>query len=483
MSNLSKRIRLEVGSTVAALSCALSLVSCGVTSATPSARRPNVILMMADDLASNDLGCYGGARIPTPRIDRFAGEGLRLTSYYAGSSVCTPSRMALMSGAYPARLGWRWGVMGYGIPLENGMSPAVYTIAEAFRDAGYRTAMAGKWHLGSGGMGPGPQGFASAFYIRMSNNQNRDMYRDGQLVQADWDNRRLTEAFAEEARRVIRGAGDEPFFLYLPWSAPHFPAEPHPGWDGRSGTDRSARYADVVAELDARVGEILDELAAAGLADDTIVVFTSDNGRQSGQQANPPDPLYRGQKWQSLEGGTRVPCVMRYPNRIEPGVSAQFVSAMDLFPTLASACGVPIDPPGGAQALDGLDLGASLFARGRAGREPSGARNELLYWHGKGPATAIRVGDWKLRFHAGDQKPLDPALADGPVLHHLAVDEREQVDLAERHPDRVHRMLHRAREALRDVYGRQVPLGVAQAGGAALPPLKAEDVWGPWLGR
>ena len=175
--------------------------------------RPNVILMMADDLANEDLSCYGGTRIKTPNIDQLAGEGLKLTSYYAGNPVCSPSRMALLSGSYPARLGWRWGVLGYGFAPKTGMSPRVYTMAEAFRDAGYRTAITGKWHLGDQNMSPENQGFDSAYYIRMSNNQNRDMFRDGKLVQEKWDNRLLTQTFAEEAIRVIKEDSDKPFFL------------------------------------------------------------------------------------------------------------------------------------------------------------------------------------------------------------------------------------------------------------------------------
>lgn len=444
------------------------------------APRYNVILMMADDLASNDLSCYGGARIQTPRLDRLAADGLRLTSYYAGSAVCSPSRMALLSGAYPARLGWRWGVLGYGFPKQTGMSSRVFTMAEAFQAAGYRTAMAGKWHLGAGNLEPKDQGFDSSLYIRMSNNQNRDMYRDGELVRKKWDNRLLTKAFADEAVRVIGADDDRPFFLYVPWSAPHFPADPHPDWRGRSGDDRSAKYTDVVEELDARVGEILDALAASGRADRTIVVFTSDNGRQSGQSGPKPDPLYSGKKWQSREGGTRVPCIIHAPGSWRRGVSDEFVSALDLFPTLASACGVEVRLPRNAQPMDGIDLSPHLVS-GSASTDPK--RTELLYWHGKGQATAIRVGSWKLHFHAGDQNPKDVKLVDGPALFDLERDVKEEHDIAAQHPERVRAMLERARQLLTEVYGAQVPLG---AWGDGVPPsdlVEAADVWGPWMNR
>jgi arylsulfatase A len=147
----------------------LALTSCQQS----APQLPNVILMMADDLAIEDLSCYGSTRIETPHIDQLADEGLKLTGFYAGNPVCSPSRMALLSGSYPARLGWRWGVLGYGFAPGTGMSPEVVTIAEAFRENGYHTAMSGKWHLGEENMSPGAQGFDSSYYITMSNNQNR----------------------------------------------------------------------------------------------------------------------------------------------------------------------------------------------------------------------------------------------------------------------------------------------------------------------
>ncbi len=455
--------------------CLLAALCVGAAPA--PADRPNVLVMMADDLANEDLSCYGSRRIQTPRLDALAEQGVRLTGYYAGNPVCSPSRMALLSGSYPARLGWRWGVLGYGFAPKTGMSPRVYTIAEAFRDAGYRTAMAGKWHLGAQGMLPEKQGFESAYYIRMSNNQNRDMFRDGGLVQEKWDNRLLTQTFAEEAIRVINENSDKPFFLYLPWSAPHFPADPHPDWHGKSGTNRSGKYTDVVEELDYRVGQILDALDQAGKADNTIVVFTSDNGRQSGQQGEEEDPPFSGQKWQSLEGGTRVPCIVRYPGKVAAGQTSEaLISALDLYPTLAHACGVDIKLPERAQRIDGVNVWGTL-----AGHFYKHPRTELLYWHGKGPATAIRVGEWKLMFNAGDENPKDPPLADGPALYHLKDDPKEQHNLADRHPERVEAMLQRAKELLTDVYTDQLPIGTWPGTESPEPPLKAEDVWGPWI--
>jgi arylsulfatase len=431
--------------------------------------------MMADDLANEDLSCYGSTRIKTPHIDQLASEGLRLTSYYAGNPVCSPSRMALMSGSYPARLGWRWGVLGYGFAPKTGMSPKVYTIAEAFRDGGYRTAMTGKWHLGSNNMRPEDQGFESVYCIYMSNNQNRDMYRDGELVQKKWDNALLSETFTQEAIRVINKESDKPFFMYVPWTAPHFPADPHPDWFGRSGEDKNGKYIDTVEELDHRVGQILDALDKAGKADNTIVIFTSDNGRQSGQQGPNDDPPFSGMKWHSKEGGTRVPFIVRWPGAVAAGgSSAALVSAIDMYPTLAAMCGVDLEFPQDAQKIDGVNAWEAL-----RGVQFSFPRLELLYWHGKGQATALRQGEWKLYFNEGDKG--DPDTSNGPVLYNLAQDPKETKNLSAQHPDRVAHMLARAKALLQDVYNNQVPIGTWPGVEPPQESLKAKDVWGPWI--
>lgn len=431
----------------------LSLLIASPAVSAPTSDHPNVLLMMADDLANEDLSCFGSTRIKTPRIDQLAKQGLKLKSYYAGNPVCSPSRMALLSGSYPARIGWRWGVMGYGFAPKTGMSPQVYTMAEAFRDAGYRTVMSGKWHLGEKNMRPNDQGFESAYFIYMSNNQNRDMYRNDKLIQKKWDNRLLSETFTQEAIRVIKEESNKPFFLYIPWTAPHFPADPHPDWQDKSGTDKSGKYTDVVEELDYRTGQILDALKEAGKAENTIVIFTSDNGRQPGQAGPDDKPPFSGHKWQSLEGGTRVPCIIRYPESIPAGKeNHQIVSAMDLYPTLVEACGIEL--PEDAQKIDGVSAWSNLRQL-----KSKLARDELLYWHGKGNATALRKGDWKLFFHYGDEKPADPELANGPALYHLANDPLEAKDISSQHPEKVTELTIRAKDLLTEIYNNQVPIG------------------------
>ena len=257
-----------------------------------AADRPNVILMMADDLGYNDLSCYGSEKLRTPQLDKMAREGVRLTNYYSGSTVCTPSRMALLTGAYPTRVGWPGGVMGYKIKRQNGLAPEALTMAEVFKQAGYATGLCGKWHLGEGeGMLPMAQGFDSTFCIRSSNNQTKKLWRGEELVADPFDNRLLSEQFAGEAIKFIKANKERPFFLYLPFTAPHFPAQAHPDWKDKSANEA---YGDVVEELDHRVGEILKTLETEKLNRKTIVVFTSDNGPEPGQKKWASAKPFRG---------------------------------------------------------------------------------------------------------------------------------------------------------------------------------------------
>ena len=198
-------------------------------------RPPNVIILMADDLGYHDLSSYGHPKIKTPILDQLAREGVKLTSFYAGATVCTPSRMALLTGAYPTRLGWSKGVIGHIMKKGEGLNPAALTIGEVFRDSGYRTGMFGKWHLGDQPpFRPDRQGFSSTFYINKSNNQTDELWRGDKLLEKPYENRLLTEKFTRESIEFIRANKTKPFFLYLPYSAPHFPVEPHPNWESKS---------------------------------------------------------------------------------------------------------------------------------------------------------------------------------------------------------------------------------------------------------
>ena len=350
---------------------------------------PNVILIMVDDLGYNDLSSFGHPKIRTSVLDQLARDGIRLTQYYAGASVCTPSRMALLSGCYPTRVGWKQGVIGYKMGLREGMHPDVVTVAEIFQSAGYVTGISGKWHLGSElPCRPHRQGFESAYYIDKSNNQTTKLWRRDEILEDKFVNRNLTQQFTAEAIRFIEQNKDQRFFLYLPYTAPHFPVEPHPDWKGKS---KFGAYGDVVEELDHRIGEILETLKTAGISQETIVLFCSDNGPQPGEAARAYP--FRGMKWSSLEGGTRVPCVVRWPDRIPAGIESHaLVTAMDLLPTLCEMAGIDWKSKvAKAQKVDGRDVSDLLL-----GTKTELPDRELLYWHGMGELQAIRKGKWKL---------------------------------------------------------------------------------------
>ena len=429
---------------------ALTLLACpaGISA---NERPPNVVLIMADDLGYHDLSGYGHPSIKTPVLDRLAAEGVKLTSFYAGATVCTPSRMALLTGAYPARLGWTRGVVGYMMKQGEGLSPEALTMAEVFKAAGYSTGIFGKWHLGDNpGMRPHEQGFDTTYYINKSNNQTKDLWKDDKVVTSPFNNRLLTEKFTTEAIEFINTRREKPFFLYLPYTAPHFPLEAHPDWKGRS---QFGVYGDVVEEMDHRIGQLLKALDQHRLRQNTIVIFLSDNGPEPMTRESKADP-FRGRKWSALEGGTRVPCFIRYPGTIEKNrESNALIAAIDLLPTLAQACGIDLSKLSrGAPVIDGVNVWPTL-ADSKDSPHP---REDLLFWHGGDGFQAIRVGKWKLfpnRRHAGLKDSAGPALFD------LESDPGEKVDLSARHPDRVKAMRRLAEHRLVEIKKNMVALG------------------------
>lgn len=416
-----------------------------------AADRPNVVLIMADDLGYQDLSCYGSESIRTPVLDRLARDGIRLTSFYAGGTVCTPSRMALLTGAYPTRVGWKGGVIGYKIKGSNGLAAEATTIAEVFKGAGYATGMFGKWHLGdTAELLPMNQGFDSAYYIKRSNNQTKKLWRDEKLIADPFDNRLLTEQFTNEAIKFIKSNRAKPFFLYVPYTAPHFPAQAHPDWNGKSSNDA---YGDVVEELDSRIGEILNTLTKESLDRKTIVVFLSDNGPEPGQKKWASAKPFRGLKWSSLEGGTRVPCIVRWPGVIPAKQqNGEITSAIDLFPTLAHACGIDLQKTAKvSQKIDGVNVWNTFINKKNAIH----ARTNLLYWNGWAKLEAIRVGEWKLYFTKVKEIPDS---GNGPILFHLKNDPAEEKNLADQHPERVNAMRSLAKQLATDIEKNAIPL-------------------------
>jgi arylsulfatase len=375
--------------------------------------------------------------------------------------------MALLTGAYPPRLGWNGGVVGYGLKPHNGLAPAARTMGEVFKGAGYKTALIGKWHLGdSPELHPMGQGFDLTYFIDKSNNQTKKLWRGRELEADPFNNRRLTENFINEAVTFIRSNKKNPFFLYLPFSAPHFPAQSHPDWKGKSA---NADYGDVVEELDGRIGELLKVLKDEKLKANTIVVFISDNGTEPGQRKWGSGEPFRGLKWSALEGGTRVPCIIRFPNVIPAGeVTGKLTTAIDLLPTLAHACGIKLkEGPKIVPKIDGLNLWASL--QGKAKTHP---RSNLLYWHGWAMPQAIRVGDWKLYL---DKVKEIPGASKAPVLIDLSKDPAEEKDLASEYPEKVKDMKELAKKLLLEIGKNSISLG------GPANPKKQSKKGGFWL--
>ncbi len=313
----------------------------------------------------------------------------------------------------------------------------------------------------------GLQGFDDSYYIKLSNNQTTELWRDDALIEDPFDNRLLTEKFTQEAVRFIKTNKDEPFFLYVPYTAPHFPVQEHPDWKGKSAF---GAYGDVVEELDHRIGDILRTLESEGLTKRTIVVFLSDNGPQEGQQARATP--YRGQKWQALEGGTRVPCILSWPGVIPAGrESDALIAAIDLLPSLSHACRIDLASiTSGSPVIDGVSVWNTLIGS----KDAPHARQELLYWHGKNGFQAIRSGDWKLFLdreaaqlpgsgsRTGSDSPTEPGTrppaGTGPALFNLALEANELTDVSAQYPERVKAMLELAKKRLAEVERNTIPL-------------------------
>lgn len=376
---------------------------------------PNIVLIMADDLGYGDVGCYGAKDIRTPALDRIAAQGVRLTDYYCAAPWCAPTRVSIMTGRYPQRTS---------LPHnpdwtndESGLAPEEITIAEVLRNAGYRTGLCGKWHLGyAEKFRPLEQGFDEYWgFLSGWADYYTHRYRDD--IPWVFRNRErdaragyMTELITEEALAFIRRYAGMPFFLYVAYSAPHWPLQAPEEYERRS---RRGTYGAMVECMDAGIGRILDDLERRGLSGRTLLVFASDNGADS----NGSNGLLRGGKAQLTEGGIRVPALVRWPGVIAAGsVCEAPLISMDWFATFARAGGgrLPED-----RAIDARSLVDTL--RGRA---PS--PHEAMYWH-TDQQKAMREGPWKL-FQLGDQ---------APQLYRLDQDAGEEHDLAAQYPDRV----------------------------------------------
>ena len=320
--------------------------------------KPNVIIIFIDDQGYYDLGCYGATEVKTPRIDRLAVEGIRFTDYYAAAPICSPSRAGLLTGAYPRRIGMETWVQR--ADSDRGIHPDEVTLAELFRENGYRTGCIGKWHIGDlDPFVPTAQGFDEHFGMYSNLDPVETVYfgeegvpllRNGEVVKRPADPAELTRVYTDEAIAFVERNQENPFFLYLPHTMLHNPLGVSPEF---VGTSAWGEYGDAIQELDHHVGRLLDRLEELEISDNTVVVYASDNGR--GQGRNPEQPM-KGTKLTTWECGIRVPAIVWGPGvGIEAGETcSEIVSALDWFPSLATAAGIKIGEE--HPIIDGRDL-------------------------------------------------------------------------------------------------------------------------------
>lgn len=390
-------------------------------------RPPNFVIIFADDLGYGDLGCYGHPTIRTPNLDRMAAEGMRFTQFYSAGEVCTPSRAALMTGRLPIRSGMCSDNPRVLFPSSAGGIPdGEVTLGEALKARGYATMCVGKWHLGHLPQYlPTKHGFDGYFGIPYSNDMKpTPLMRNEQTVEEPAVQETLTPRYTEEAVRFIKANRDKPFFLYFAHTFPHVPLHASARY---KGTSPRGLYGDVVEELDWSVGHVLQTLRELGLAQNTLVFFTSDNGpwltqRQNGGSAG----LLRDGKGSTWEGGMREPGIAWWPGRIRAGqVTTALAGTMDLFPTFVRLAGgeIPKD-----RVLDGVDMGPVLFGTG------PGNRNIHFYYRGQ-RLMAVRKGPWKAHLITQDGYGKNIETHDPPLLFQLEQDPSERFDVAKEHPD------------------------------------------------
>lgn len=430
---------------------------------------PNIVLILCDDMGYGDPACYGDGALRTPNIDSLARDGIRFTDSYASASLCTPSRIGLLTGRYAVRTGLtfplqpgrtpfiksllmktgrafgRLGAFDLTLPSSaDGIPGPEITIADALKVAGYRTGMIGKWHLGDFSVDeqyhPMKHGFDEFFGTPMTNDElPNPLYRNETMLEADigLNQARLSGLSTKEAVDFITRSKDTaPFFLYMAYHAPHLPLF---ATEEFKDTSQGGIYGDVIEELDANIGKILACLKENGLADNTIVIFTSDNGPW--YNGNPGDE-FRGRKGQSYEGGFRVPLIVRWPGHVAAGsVCSEPTMNIDHFPTLLALAGLELPSD---RIIDGKSIAGLL-----TGRETTSPHDALFYYHHE-QLEGIRAGDWKYFRHINHYTwpiPVDKPttflgkasggefLGQWPNLYNLETDEGENYDLASRYPD------------------------------------------------
>jgi arylsulfatase A-like enzyme len=403
-------------------------------------RPPNFIFIFTDDQGYGDLSCFGSTTIKTPNIDQMAAEGARFTDFYVCGCVCTPSRAGLMTGRYQIRSG----LTRVLFPRDNvGLSAKEMTIADGLKKRGYATACIGKWHLGHlPPFLPTRHGFDYYFGIPYSNDMNpADIYRNEKVLIPKVDQSKLTELYTEEALKFIRQSRNQPFFLYLPHNMPHVPLHISERFKGKSA---GGLYGDVIECIDWSTGQILDALRQLGLDENTLVMFTSDNGpwlvkKEHGGSAG---PLREG-KGTMYDGGVREPFVARWPGTIPPGtVCREPAITLDMLPTFWGLAGaeLPKDRP-----IDGKDILPLLRGQGKS-------PHDILYFYQDTALRAVRMGNWKYHRPRQQQKAKKGVQQATPgQLYDLSTDIGEKNNVAGEHLDVVKRIEERIAAWLAEV--------------------------------
>jgi arylsulfatase A len=457
------------------VACAFALAF--ISSRAHGASTPNVVLIFCDDLGYGDIGPFG-SKNPTPNLDRMAAEGAKFTSFYVAQAVCSASRAALLSGSYSNRVS----IQGALPPNARvGIHPSETLMPEVFKSRGYATGMVGKWHLGDAPQFlPTRNGFDEYFGLPYSNDmwpRHREskfpdlpLMEGEQKIEFNPDQRKLTTAYTERAVSFIDRNKEKPFFLYVAHSMPHVPLFVSDKFEGKTGR---GLYADVIAEIDWSVGQILGALKRNGVDGNSLVIFTSDNGPwlSYGDHGGSAGPLREG-KTTTFEGGVRVPCVMRWPGTIPAGaVVSEVASTIDFVPTFAKLIGASLS----GDRIDGKDIGPLM-------RNEPGAKSphEAFYYFWGQRLQAVRAGKWKLTFpheynsvatSGGAGKPgryqRDPRASIELSLFDLQADPGETKNVIAGHPDVVKHLealAERAREDLGDTLTNREGKNVRESG-------------------
>ena len=457
------------------VTCAFAFVT---SPAARAANTPNVVLIFCDDLGYGDIGPFG-SKNPTPNLDRMANEGAKFTSFYVAQAVCSASRAALLTGSYSNRVS----IQGALPPdARIGMNQGETLMPEVLKSRGYATGMVGKWHLGDAPQFlPTRNGFDEYFGLPYSNDMwprhpesrfpDLPLMEGEEKIERNPDQRKLTTAYTERAVSFIERNKSKPFFLYVAHSMPHVPLFVSEKFEGKTGM---GLYADVIAEIDWSVGQILDALKRSGVDENTLVVFTSDNGPwlSYGDHGGSAGPLREG-KTTTFEGGVRVPCVMRWPGTIPAGsVVSEVASTIDLLPTFAKLVGAALSAD---RIIDGKDI-SSLMRNEPGAKSP----HEAFYYFWGQRLQAVRSGKWKLVFPheynhvatpGGGGKPgryqRDPRASIELSLFDLEADPGETKNVIADHPDVVKRLealAERAREDLGDTLTNREGKNVREPG-------------------